>query len=250
MTESVYAIGAGADLVARGNYCDFPPQVKALPSVGDAQNPDLEAVVALAPTWVLGPSGLAGRSFSSRLEALNIRTFFPPTDTLADVMGLIRGLGVRLERRDQAEQVAVGIERGLAELSAEASKTPRIRILMALGTEQVFSPGPQSFMTEIARTVGADNVVPAGVYPEISSEGLVSLKPELIVFPYGDAEAMPVLDRASPKWHHVDAVKRDALCFVKSDALLRPGPRVVEGARALRVCLNNYLATLRSRRTD
>src|SRR5881275_1414391 len=45
-TEILFAIGAGDRLVGRTTWCDYPPGVLAVPSVGDAMPPSVEAVAA------------------------------------------------------------------------------------------------------------------------------------------------------------------------------------------------------------
>src|SRR5712692_10493869 len=45
-TELVFALGAGDRLVGRTTWCDFPPQVRAIPSVGDGLNPNVDAIAA------------------------------------------------------------------------------------------------------------------------------------------------------------------------------------------------------------
>src|SRR6266446_6208985 len=54
VTETLFAVGAGADVVGVSQYCDYPPQVRDLPRVGSFLTPNLEAIIALRPTLVVG----------------------------------------------------------------------------------------------------------------------------------------------------------------------------------------------------
>ena len=47
-TEALFAIGAGAQLVGRSRYCDYPPEVATLPQIGGYVDPSFEAILALA----------------------------------------------------------------------------------------------------------------------------------------------------------------------------------------------------------
>ncbi|MFZ0432212.1 MAG: ABC transporter substrate-binding protein, partial [Candidatus Acidiferrales bacterium] len=49
LTETIYALGLGAKLAGDTDYCDTPPEAKLKPHVGNAQNPSLEAILALHP---------------------------------------------------------------------------------------------------------------------------------------------------------------------------------------------------------
>jgi iron complex transport system substrate-binding protein len=53
VTESVFAMGAGNRLVGVTNYCNYPPEAKALTRVGGIIDFDFEKIVALKPDLVL-----------------------------------------------------------------------------------------------------------------------------------------------------------------------------------------------------
>ena len=53
LTEMLFAIGAGPQVVGVGNFDNFPPEVKALPRVGALLDPDTERILVLRPTLVL-----------------------------------------------------------------------------------------------------------------------------------------------------------------------------------------------------
>ena len=62
LTELVFALGAGAQVVGVSRYDDFPPEVAALPKVGGFLDPNVEAIVGLRPSLVLAvPSAPGGR---------------------------------------------------------------------------------------------------------------------------------------------------------------------------------------------
>ncbi len=49
LTEMLFAVGAGPQVVAVSSYDEFPPEVKALPQVGALLDPDTERILALRP---------------------------------------------------------------------------------------------------------------------------------------------------------------------------------------------------------
>src|ERR1700736_2811991 len=54
VTETLFALGAGDEVVGVSQYCDFPPAVRKLPRVGSFITPEIEAIVALRPSLVIG----------------------------------------------------------------------------------------------------------------------------------------------------------------------------------------------------
>ena len=51
VTETLFALGAGPEVVGVSQYCDYPPEATKLPKVGDFIAPNLEAIVALGQRW-------------------------------------------------------------------------------------------------------------------------------------------------------------------------------------------------------
>jgi iron complex transport system substrate-binding protein len=73
ITETLYSLGLGDRLVGDTDYCDYPPQAKALPHVGALLNPSLEKIVALKPDLVLGTDEANRRETADQLERLGIQ---------------------------------------------------------------------------------------------------------------------------------------------------------------------------------
>src|SRR5215510_3614744 len=53
LTEIVYAVGAGDQLVGDTEYCDYPFQARSVAKVGDTMHPSIERIIALKPQIVL-----------------------------------------------------------------------------------------------------------------------------------------------------------------------------------------------------
>ncbi|MBV9948401.1 MAG: ABC transporter substrate-binding protein, partial [Myxococcales bacterium] len=94
-TEALFAIGAGSLVVGRSRFCDYPPEARAIPAVGDVE-PDLEALLGLRPDLVVGVLGLSSARVAEQLEARGIRAWFTDAGSFAAVGALIVGLGERV----------------------------------------------------------------------------------------------------------------------------------------------------------
>ena len=109
-TEMVFAIGAGDALVGRSRYCDYPPEALKLPVVGGFADPNLEAVLALDPTLVVGARGPAGPALEDALHAHGIDTYFPEPESLAQIEGILIELGWRLDHEAGAKNAVEAIQ--------------------------------------------------------------------------------------------------------------------------------------------
>jgi iron complex transport system substrate-binding protein len=242
-TETVAALGALPSLVGRSRYCDFPPEVKKLPEVGGYVDPNLEAIVALRPDLVVGARGPAGRRVADTLHARGVDTYFPSTESIADIFAMIRGVGARLGRTAEAERVVSGIESRLAEVADATRHADRPRVLLLFGVEPIIAAGPKSFGDEILARAGARNAVTSGnAYPSLDVEAVVGLDPDVIVdAAVAEEHGGQRIAKTAEGWSRVRAVRTDHVVALADEAVLRPGPRVGEGVATLARALHTGL---------
>ena len=112
LTEMLFAIGAGPQVIAVSSYDDEPADVRRLPRVGALLDPDVERILSLRPDLVVTYGS------QSDLQAQLTRAAIPFYDYrhggLATVTATLRDLGARTGHEAGADRVAAGIERRLA----------------------------------------------------------------------------------------------------------------------------------------
>lgn len=233
-TEALFAIGAGELLVGRSRYCDTPKEVLNLPVVGGFSDPNLERILGLTPSLVIGARGPAGPSLDELLRARGIATFFPSTESLAEITAMITGLGALVARVDEARRVneAILAKRRAVELAV--APRPKKRVLFLFDVAPIIAAGPGSFPDELLAIAGAENVIrEGGSYPAVDMERVLKLAPELLLDGAGDAskpnDSRVLAQRDAPGFRDLDALKKGQVRFASSDAILRPGPRIGDG---------------------
>ena len=92
VTEMVFAIGAGDQLVAVTDFCDFPPEAAAKAKIGYS-NPNLEAVMALQPDLVLAPKEFLRPDVIAALDQLKVPVFVMAATTIEDILAHLGTLG-------------------------------------------------------------------------------------------------------------------------------------------------------------
>jgi iron complex transport system substrate-binding protein len=242
-TEAVFAIGAGSLLVGRSTYCDYPPEALRLPVVGGYADPSLEAIVARAPTLVVGARGPAGPALQQALEARSIATFFPETESIAQIEQMLGDLGKRLGLEAGAAEAVARIEAVRKRVAAVVVGRPRVRVVLLFDVSPIFAAGPGGFPDELLREAGGKNLIEnGGPYPTLDLEHLLALDPDIVLDGASEAHdgssaSKVAALRDAPGWRNLRALREGRVRPISVPAVLRPGPRIGDGlitiARAL-----------------
>ena len=238
-TEAVFALGAGAALVGRSAQCDYPPEARRLPAVGGYADPSVEAIVALAPTLVVGARGPAGPALEQSLSTRGIATFFPEVESIAQIESMLVELGRRLERPAEGAKLVEAIRRRCDAVEVAVRGLPRKRVVMLFDVAPIVAAGPGGFPDELVRRAGGENLLVAGgAYPTVGIEHLIALDPEIVLDAASEGHDGPSASRvaalsAAPGWRELRAVREGRVRLVDAAVVLRPGPRIGDGVATL-----------------
>ncbi len=238
LTEIVFAVGGGGQLVGRTSYCDFPPEAKSVAEVGDTAHPSLEKLIALKPQVVLISTASQLEVFTHQLESQNIAVFITDPHDLDGVFRSIEQIGEILGKKQQAATLVESLRKRTNAVEEAVKQKQPVRVFYQLSAEPLYTAGHDSFATDLMRRAGAISVtadVP-GTWPKYSTESALAARPDAIILATGGsmgtgnstvAEAL----RKSP------AVLEGRVYKINDDHLVRPGPRLIDGleemARAL-----------------
>lgn len=236
-TEALFAIGAGARVVGRSRYCDYPPEALSLPSIGGYTDPSLEAILGLRPDLVVGARGPLGVGFVRTLEDRGIATWFPETESFEQILAMIEGLGTRTGTDGMKVTSAMRARRSAIE--GALANAPRPRVLLVFEKKPISVAGPSSFPDEMLRLAGGANALSEGSrYATISLEKALALDPDVVL----DAEMGATPTPFDATWNALRAIREHKVVRLADERVLRPGPRVLDGvatiAQALHPTLN------------
>jgi len=228
VTEMLFAIGAGTQVVGVTQFCDFPAEAKQKTKVGYT-NPNLESLVALDPDLIVAPQEFLKPDLIGKLEQLKIPVFILADRTVEDVFAHIQTLGRMLDRSTEATALGMDLRQHIARIKARTQSAVPVRVLYVLNSEPLITVGPGSFIDQLIGLAGGVNVATksATPYPRLSMEVVLQENPEILVFPTGKAEGISESEQQTwRKWSTLTAVKRGNLRQIPADLLNRPGPRI------------------------
>lgn len=237
LTETVCELGACDRLVATDRFSDWPAQVQALPKTGGLEDAEIEEIVRLRPDLVLLSRS---QRITDRLRELGVESFALDTQTYAAIAHIVTTLGTILALPERSAAINQEIARAVRDIGKQASAKRRgsgpTAYIEVDGAP--YAAGPESFIGEMSTRLGIRNIVTAdlGPFPKINPEYVVRHDPDVIFLLHSDI--LHLADR--PGWDQIRAVKEHRLCSFPSAVLstiIRPGPRVAEGMRAMEDCL-------------
>lgn len=226
ITELLFALGAGDQVVGRTVYDKYPPAALQVPAVGDGLNPSVEAIVARHPDLVLLYRSAHTDAAAQQLERLGIPTLVVRHDGLADIARTARLLG-RATGRDSAGQT---VGRSVDSLLAQPLPPVRSRIAYVVWDAPPIVIGAGSFLDELARRAGAENVFHDIATPSatVSIETIVARDPDWIaVVRDSVGDELPAWSRR-PEWRVVRAVRQGRFLMLPADLFGQPSARARE----------------------
>lgn len=236
VTETLFALDRGDRLVGISTFCDYPPEkVAALPRAGSYLTPNVERIVSLRPDLVLGVPTPGNQAAVEQLRVLGLQVVIVGELTLADTWAAMRTIGRWTGNEAGAAALVAKLEGEIAAVRTAASRLPRQKVLFVVGHDPLVAAGSGLFIDELIVAAGGDNVGAAsGVsWPRLSLETVIAAAPDVIIDGAMGSEAHQGLEAYWRQFASVPAVRAGRLWPQRSDALLRPGPRVGLGAREL-----------------
>lgn len=234
ITEVLFTIGAGKQVVGVTSYCDYPPEVKRLPKVGDMRT-NVEAVVALRPDLVIA-DGILNRRYLPALERLKLPLLVVMPKGWLEVARMIRLLGEAMGHTEQAEALAQRFQQAEREARARPPSTSRPSLLFALNIEPLpmWVAGRETFVHDMIRLAGGRNAAADGgtnYYP-LSAEALLRRDPDILVTTVPEDRLAPLYKH--PVLQRLRAVRSKQVHSVDSNLFVRPTPRLLQGLEVLK----------------
>lgn len=239
ITEMLFALGLGDSVVGATDYCTYPEAAKKIERIGGFASPNMEKVLSLRPTLVIGGIG-ARKDVLETTRASGTDVLLVTIGHFEKIFTAFLEIGEATGTLPRAQKHVAAMRAELAEIAGRYKHIPeerRPRVFVEIWNDPLQTVGRPSFLNDVVARAGGINVA-GGIdenHPRISPEKVIEWNPDVIVaasMAGGGQTAEDVAGRIG--WKDIAAVKSGRIITdIPMDHLLRPGPRLIKGVRQL-----------------
>ena len=242
VTEIIYALGAEELLVGRTDFCLYPPEVAAIPSIGGISNLNIEKILSLNPDLVISGS-MVGKKVTDQMDAMGTPMVCviekPRFEALYDN---ILAIGRLVGREPEADSLNALMRERVNALVADAPNTnaitqshnnaitPKVYYVVGFGAGGNFTAGGNTFINDIIRMAGGRNIAEDVEGWSYSFEALVKADPDYIIVRREDSAAFCGMK----PYNRLSAVRNGHVIGIESGTLDLQVPRNIDAILYLR----------------
>ncbi len=238
VTELIYALGAGDQVVAVDVTSNWPSATHKLPKLGYHKQMSAEGILAMAPTLLVGTEDMGPPSTISQLKSAGVQVESMPLGYSQEMIKYrIEYLAKLLNREEQGQALWQSIKTSLDEaqkLAESRKEKPRVLFMLAMGGRTPSVSGDNTAANALIELAGGNNVAADSFssYKPLSNEALLELSPDFILYAdRGEGMTADQLMNMQPVLKQTPAGKKGQLVAIDGNLLLGGlGPRTGETA--------------------
>ncbi|MBT9331258.1 ABC transporter substrate-binding protein [Paracidobacterium acidisoli] len=224
ITDDVYALGAGDDVIAVSDYTKYPAEARLKPSVGLPLSPSIETILALHPDLVLGSSDHNRIASVDRLQQMGIPVFMVDPHGIAGIYKSLHTLGQALHREEAAESLIHQLHQREQAVRLRVQGKPVVSIFMPIWYDPIVTIGEHAFISELIDIAGGHSITSDihQEWPQVSLEAIIARRPEGLLLVRGARMSLSDLT-GRPGWDMLPAMKNHRFYYV-DDRIDLPAP--------------------------
>jgi ABC-type Fe3+-hydroxamate transport system substrate-binding protein len=223
ITDMVFALGRGDDIVGITDYTKYPPEAMQKPSVGAVISPSLEKLVSLHADLVLA-TDLNSADLVRSIEGLGLPVYMVHPRGLHDIYRSLQNLGSILGAEAQASALVARLQARETAVRERVAGKPRPTVFFVLWADPIMTAGHGAFITELIDAAGGKSVTAdlPTEWPSLSLETVLADQPQYLLLVKGSQATLETLRRQG-NWTRLDAVKQGKV-FYTDDRIEHPSP--------------------------
>ena len=234
ITEVLFHIGAGAQIVGADEYSNYPEAAKQIQRVNNHAAANYELILSLKPDLVIAWQSGNGDKIIDPLRKLGFPVFVVETREIDRIPALFDRFGQLSGHEITAQQRIDEFTQRLHSLrNAQADKSV-VRTFYQIWHEPLITLNGQHMVSDVIRLCGGVNVFADAIplVPYINTESLVAADPEVIIAGGSEQDQPDWLSRWQ-KWAGISAVQNQHIYLIPADLMQRHSTRILDGAEMM-----------------
>ena len=239
LTEIVFALGAGDDVVGVDKTSSYPEKVKQLPQIGYWKLLNIEGVLSLKPTLFITlndvePDNVIEKVSESKVDVLALQRVPGTIELLYKNIGKIAS---KLNKQKEGELLINRIKTNLADIQTKIATHPqktKVLSLMSMGGTNSVA-GKNTTIDALIAIAGGENLAKHNSFKSYTAESIIAINPEVIILNKYSIDQLGGLDKVNtiPGITETSAFKNNRITIIDDSYLFGIGPRVDEAAKLL-----------------
>ncbi len=233
ITELIYALGKGDELVGRTDYCDYPEEAKKVQSIGSLTDPNVEKIIEQKPDLVIASTHFKD-DVAKKLEGLGIKVIvLYNADNFNGVYDSINTLGQIVNAQDKANELISSMKKKTEAVKekVKGKEAPKVYYVVGFGKNGDYTATGDTFISQMIEMAGGTNVAKDASGWKYSLEKIMEKDPEYIIISKNFEMKNQFINTAGYK--ELSAVKNNKVIEIDDNLLNRQGPRLSEGVEAV-----------------
>jgi len=234
ITETLYAAGAGDNIIATVRYSDYPPAALDIPIIGSYKEVSYESLLSMNPDLVIAWASGNGDEITARIRSLGLTVFLDEPRELEDIASSLRRFGKLTGNEEIAEIEAASFMKKLTVLRQDYNEDEILDVFYQVWNDPLTTLNGDHLISNIIRLCGGRNifadVIPLA--PIVNAESVLTADPQVIVVSGMGNDRPEWLDEWKV-WPGLAANDNGQLHYIPPDLLQRNSPRVIQGAQLL-----------------
>jgi ABC-type Fe3+-hydroxamate transport system substrate-binding protein len=229
LTELVFDLGLGHELVGRTKFCVHPAdRVETIEKVGGTKNPKLDRIRALAPDIVLLNEEENRREDAEALDAAGIRCHVSFPRTALETAAMVRSIAAAVDASEAGERIARDIETRHHRVVHAADRRDPVRFAYLIWREPWMAVNADTFVSALLTDAGGQNAFAfqAARYPTITPEELGAADPDVVLL---STEPFPFKPSHADELSKLSGLPRERFQIVDGEMLSWHGSRTPAG---------------------
>lgn len=235
VTEIIYALGSGDQLVGRTDYCNYPEEALAITSIGTLWEPNLEAILSLDADIAIA-SSIVDPSFIDSLKAAGIEAYqFYEEESIDGTYALIEKVAACIGKEAEAAEIVKSMKDRIAAVQAKVSTIPADQkkscvYMIGYGEWGDYAATGETYLNDVIEVAGGINAAAAGSFWSITKELLIAEDPNVILlgaYSYSDPNDVKHFTELAP-YSELTASKTGNVLTINGDAAERQGVRTAD----------------------